>query len=203
MTTPAPLIERDAHGRPLPPPGIGPTSLKYAMIVPLVAVIVVIGYIVTNLGTGATQSKTTVPSIVKGSGLPVSAGLAFAPYVTSGEPPGDILAAIVLPAGGSAPRALHNSGGPTSFDRSLRFSSAASQAQLYTFFHRQMSARGWKIFSTGAPYGRPGLEILSQKGGSDSWFWIQGVTISPTKFAADGTQSTAVTVRLYQASEGA
>jgi len=188
MTTPAPLVERDAHGRPLPPPGIGPTSLKYAMIVPLVAAIVVIGYIVTNLGTGATQSKTTVPSIVKGSGLPVSAGLAFAPYVTSGEPPGDILA---------------NSGGPTSFDRSLRFSSAASQAQLYTFFHRQMSARGWKIFSTGAPYGRPGLEILSQKGGSDSWFWIQGVTISPTKFAADGTQSTAVTVRLYQASEGA
>ena len=75
MTTPAPLVERDAHGRPLPPPGIGPTSLKYAMIVPLVAAIVVIGYIVTNLGTGATQSKTTVPSIVKGSGLPVSAGL--------------------------------------------------------------------------------------------------------------------------------
>jgi hypothetical protein len=66
-----------------------------------------------------------------------------------------------------------------------------------------MAARGWKIFSTGAPYRRPGLEILSQKGGSDSWFWIQGVTISPTTFAADGAQSTVVTVRLYQASEGA
>jgi len=203
MTLSPPSVERDAHGRPLPPPGIAPTSLKYAMIVPIVALVVIVGYILANLGTGGTEAKSQAPAIVKGAGLPVAPGLAFAPYVTTGEPPNDILAAVVLPSGTSSPRALHNSGEPTSFDRSLSFTSPASQDQLYTFFHRQMTARGWKIFSTGAPVGRPGLQMLGQKGGSDSWFWIQGVTISPTQFSADGRQSTAVTVRLYQASEGA
>ena len=203
MTTPAPTVERDAHGRPLPPPGIAPTSLKYAMIVPLVALVVIVGYILANLGTGGSEAKDQVPAIIKGTGLPVEPGLAFAPYVTNGEPPDDILAAVVLPSGISAPTPLHDSGQPTSFDRSLEFTSNASQAQLYTFFRKQLTARGWKIFSTGAPVGAKGVQMLGQKGGSDSWFWIQGVTISPTTFAADGHQSTSVTVRLYQASEGA
>ena len=191
------------HGRPLPPPGIAPTSLKYAMIVPILALVVIVGYILANLGTGGTEAKSDVPAIVTGTGLPVEPGIAFAPYVTNGEPPSDILASVVLPAGTSTPQALHNSGEPTSFDRSLQFTSSASQAQLYTFFHKQMTARGWKIFSTGAPVGKPGVQMLGQKGGSDSWFWIQGVTISPTTFSADGHQSTSVTLRLYQASEGA
>ena len=203
MTNPTPTVERDAHGRPLPPPGIAPTSLKYAMIVPIVALIVIVAYILANLGTGGSEAKDEVPAIIKGAGLPVEPGLAFAPYVTNGEPPSDILASVVLPSGISAPKALHDSGQPTSFDRSLRFSSNASQAPLYTFFRKQLIGRGWKIFSTGAPVGSPGVQMLGQKGGSDSWFWIQGVTISPTTFSADGHQSTSVTVRLYQASEGA
>ena len=63
-----------------------------------------------------------------------------------------------------------------------------------------MKGRGWKIFSTGAPVGQKGVEILAQKGGSDSWYWLQGVVINPTIFAKDGTQSTRFTIRLYQAS---
>ena len=199
MTNPTPTVERDAHGRPLPPPGIAPTSLKYAMIVPIVALIVIVAYILANLGTGGSEAKDEVPAIIKGAGLPVEPGLAFAPYVTNGEPPSDILASVVLPSGISAPKALHDSGQPTSFDRSLRFSSNASQAQLYTFFRKQLIGRGWKIFSTGAPVGSPGVQMLGQKGGSDSWFWIQGVTISPPVDLGDGPPLSSLRRRLIDA----
>ena len=62
-----------------------------------------------------------------------------------------------------------------------------------------MAGQGWRIFSTGAPVGGPGVEILAQKAGSDSWYWEQGVVISPTTFKGS-TQSTTFTLRLYQAS---
>jgi hypothetical protein len=196
-------VARDSRGRPLPPPGVAPTSLRYALIVPIIAGVVILLYIVANIGTGGDKSIPDVPKIVKGAGLPVASGSPFEAYVTNGEPPSDILVAVVLPADTTKLRALHNRGMPTSFDRSLSFTTSASQAQVYTFFRKQMVGRGWRIFSTAAPVRSDGVQILAQKGGSDSWFWIQGVTISPTTFAGDGTQSTDVVLRLYQASEGA
>lgn len=196
-------IERDAKGRPLPPPGVGPTSLRFALIVPAIAMAVVLLYILANLGTGGRDAKAVIPKVVAGAGLPASPASPFAPYVTNGEPPVDILSAVVIPTETSTPQALHNRGMPTSFDREIRFTTAASQATVYTFFRRQMVGRDWKIFSTGAPVGSDGVQILAQRGGSDSWFWIQGATISPTRFTADGSQETTVTLRLYQASAGA
>jgi len=199
-----PQIERDSKGRPLPPPGVSPTSLKWAAIVPIVALIVLGFFIIINSLDGPTKvTAPPAPRLQKTSGLTVAAGSPLARFVVAGEPPVDILNSVVIPQGMALTGTPHTGGNATSFDTKLVYSSPASAQALYTFFFDELKARGWKIFSTGAPVGAPGVEILAQKAGTDSWYWEAGVIISPTKFDTQNHQSTKVTLRLYQASSDA
>ena len=189
--------------RPLPPPGIHPTSIKWAAIVPGVALLMLGVVIVINVLTAPGPDPAPSPRLKQVSGLVTSPTPPFKALVFAGEPPDEIVAAAVVPVGAVQVDLPHTGGEATSYDRSIVFESPASSQALYTYFTAQMKGRGWKIFSTGKPAHAPGVEILSQRGGSDSWFWEQGVDISPTTFSKDGTlQTTRFTIRLYQASMG-
>jgi hypothetical protein len=205
MATETPItIERDRRGRPLPPPGVAPTSLKWAAIVPVAALIVLALFIIVNsMDSPERPPLAPVPKIQKASGLTVKAGSPFTPFIVAGEPPPDILNTLVIPTGVTLIRTPHTGGSATSFDHTLVYSSPASAQSLYTFFHNELRSRGWRIFSSGPPVNHPGVEMLAQKAGSDSWYWEAGVIVSPTKFKTDGSQSTEVTIRLYQASSDA
>ena len=204
LDTSAPDVERDRHGRPLPPPGIAPTSLRWALVVPLLAVAMLAIVILINVADApGPPPASTIPKVSSTVGLTVSPINPFTPEVSAGEPVPDILNAVVIPAPATSLGSVPTGGEPTSFDGAFRYSSPASQGALYSFFHQEMSGRGWKIFSVGAPAGSKGIEILAQKAGSDGWFWEQGVVIHPTRFAANGKQATIFTVRLYQASADA
>ena len=196
-----PPVDRDAKGRPLPPPGVSPTSLKYAAIVPIVAVVMMVIVIAINVTTSSTpQTKAALlPHLQASSGLTAAPGSPFSSYVVAGEPTSDILSAVAIPSGVTFVGSPQTGGEATSFDKSLVYGSSASSGSLYTFFHQELAANGWKIFSTGAPVGHPGVEMLAQKAGSDGWYWEAGVIISPTTFHGS-TQSTTFTYRLYQAS---
>jgi len=187
--------------RPLPPPGMNPTSLRLAAIVPLSAVIMLVIVILINILTadGPPTAKVS-PKLQSVSGLSPSPRSPFAALVFAGEPPDDILNSVVSPLGALEVGTPHTGGSATSYDRSIVFSSPASSQALYTFFFEQMKGRGWKIFSTGAPVRQKGVEILAQRGGTDGWYWEQGVVISPTTFPTPGTQTTTFSIRLYQAS---
>ncbi len=196
-----PQIERDKRGRPLPPPGVAPTSLKMALVVPVFAVLMLGVVIAINVVTSDTPpAKSVVPIAGSSAGLTVSLINPFAPLVAAGEPPDDILNSVVIPNGSTQIRQIHTGGQATSFDAAFLYSTTSSQGSLYSFFHAQIAARGWKIFSTGAPAGGKGVEILAQKAGTDGWYWEEGVIIHPTTFNAQNQQSTTYTIRLYQAS---
>ena len=186
--------------RPLPPPGINPTSIKWAAIVPLVAVVMLGLVIFLNILTAKGPDPSPSPGLNQVGNLTVNPTPPFAALVTAGEPPPDIVNSIVVPQGAVQVELPHTGGNVFSFDRKIVFESPASSQALYNFFQAQMKGRQWKIFSTGKPANAPGVEILSRRGGSDSFFWLQGVDISPTTFSKDGgAQSTRFTLRLYQA----
>jgi hypothetical protein len=204
VETPQPTVERDKKGRPLPPPGIAPTSYKMALVVPLVAVVLLVIVILINvLDAPGPQQKTVIPKLTGNTGLTVSPVNPFVPLVAAGEPPADILNAVVVPDPAISLGSIPVGGEPTSFDAAFKYSSTASQGALYSFFHQEISGHGWKIFSIGPPTGSKGIEILAQKAGSDGWYWEEGVVIHPTSFGANGVQTTTFQVRLYQASADA
>ena len=188
--------------QPLPPAGIRPTGLRYAAIVPLCAALMLIIVIVINVATSSGPAAPKVsPKLQSVSGLSPAPVDPFTKLVYMGEPPDNILDSVVVPTTAVEIGLPYTGGNATSYDRTITFTSSASTQALYTFFYQQIEGRGWKIFSTGAPVGTKGVEILAQKAGTDSWYWEQGVVIHNTVFGANGSQSTTFSVRLYQASE--
>jgi hypothetical protein len=197
-------VERDRRGRPLPPRGIGPTSMKWALIVPLLAVAMLVVVILINVVDAPGPPPISItPKISSSLGLTVSPSNPFKPIVALGEPPTEILSSVVLPSPAHLRSRVATGGEATSFDASFKYRSSSSQGALYSFFSQEMAARGWKIFSVGAPTGSKGVEILAQRAGSDGWFWEEGVVIHPTSFSQHAGQSTSFTIRLYQASSDA
>lgn len=204
LETPPSHVEHDRHGRPLPPPGIAPTSLKWALVVPLVAVVMLVIVVLINVADApGPPPATVIPKVGSLGGLTVSPVNPFVPQVTAGEPVPDILNSVVIPSPATSLGSVPTGGSATSFDAAFRYTSPASQGSLYSFFSVEMKAHGWKIFSVGKPVSSKGIEILAQKAGSDGWYWEQGVVIQPTVFSSTGTQSTTFKVRLYQASADA
>jgi hypothetical protein len=173
-----------------------------AAIVPICAVVMLLIVIVINIATAEPPAPTTAqPKLGKVSGLSPATVNPFTALIVAGEPPDDILNAVVIPAGSTQTAIPLVGGDPTGFDHTIDFTSPASEQALFTFFDREMAGHGWKVFSTGAPVGQKGIEVLAQKGGSDGWYWEQGVVVNPTTFGADGAQTTHFSVRLYQASD--
>jgi hypothetical protein len=202
VETPLEAIERDRRGNPLPPPGTRPTSLKWAMIVPLCAVGMLVLFIgINSIDSPGRPPATTIPALSSTLGLTVSPVNPFEPLIVSGEPPPDVLNSVVLPSPSTQVASLPTGASPSSFDASFLYSSTSSQGALYSFFHTEMAGHGWRIFSVGTPVNQKGIEILAQKSGTDGWFWEEGVIIHPTKFSPSSTQSTRFTIRLYQASQ--
>jgi hypothetical protein len=194
----------DRPAKPLPPTGIQPTKIWLAAVVPILAVGMLVIVIVINIATAEPPAASSkIPKLEKVSGLTTSSINPFVPLVAAGEPPTDVLNQIVLPEGASKSASPASPGSATSFDQTLAFTSPASEQAIYSFFDHEMTNRGWKVFSTGKPANAQGVEVLGQRAGSDGWYWVQGVVVSPTTFSKDGTQSTHFSVRLYQASDDA
>ena len=198
------LLDNDRPAKPLPPAGIQPTKIWLAAVVPLLAVGMLVIVIVINIVTAEPPAASSkIPKLEKVSGLSASSINPFVPLVAAGEPPSDVLSRVVLPEGAITSAHRSSPGSATSFDQTLTFTSPASEQAIYSFFDREMASRGWKVFSTGKPANAPGVEVLGQRAGSDGWYWVQGVVVSPTTFSKDGAQSTLFSVRLYQASDDA
>jgi hypothetical protein len=194
------IDERPA--KPLPPPGFAPTKMWMAAIVPLCAVVMLAVIIIINIATAEPPAAVAPsPKLEKVSGLSPSTTNPFVPLVVAGEPPGDVLGSVVIPAGSIQTAIPQVGGDPTGFDHTIDFTSPASEQAIYSYFDHEMTGRGWKVFSKGAPANQPGVEVLAQRAGSDGWYWEEGVVVSPTAFGANGSQSTRYSVRLYQASE--
>ncbi len=198
------LLDDQRPTKPLPPKGIQPTKIWLAAIVPILAVGMLLIVIVINIATAEPPAATSkIPKLEQVSGLTASSVNPFVPLVAAGEPPNDVLSRLVIPEGVTKGAHPLSPGSATSFDQTLEFTSTASEQAIYSFFDHEMTNRGWKVFSTGKPANASGVEVLGQRAGSDGWYWVQGVVVSPTTFSKDGTQSTHFSVRLYQASDDA
>ena len=188
--------------KPQVPAGVHPTSLKWAAIVPLAAVIMLTLFIAINaLFPDPKQATVVLPKIEKITGLHTNPIPAFTHYVVNGIPPANIVDSVVIPQEASFTGEINTGGEAASYDRSLGYSASAAEGALYSYFHTVMTAEGWKIFSISAPTGSQGVELLAQKAGDDGFYWEEGVVIHPTTFASNGAQSTSFNVRLYQAAE--
>ena len=194
---PRPLrLERVTPSKPKPPLTTT-TSILPAAAVLGVAVLMLAIFMFINLVTDqGVSTTTTIPVIVGGVSVDHSSTL-LANCESPGTLPSNIVGGVIVPVTtrSRGPFQMPNSGAGD-FDCYRPLATASSASALLGFYRAQLEARGWALFSSGASNGAP--QYLFQKAGSDTFYWIIGITVDT---GASSTTSTAWTFRIYQNSE--
>lgn len=171
------------------------TSIWPAAAVLGIAVVMLVVFMLINLVSDQSVTTTTTLPVVVGGLQSQPTGALLANCRQPGTPPSNIVSAFVVPANTRANGAFHlPNDGAGDFDCYRSFITKATPGQLLGYYASQLGARGWNLFSQGSSTGSP--QDLFQKAGSDTFYWILGVTVNSTK---DG--ETNWTFRIYQNSE--
>lgn len=162
---------------PTKPPLTTTTSILPAMTVLLIAVVTLVGFMVLNLVANPRVSTTTTIPIVVG-GLATQKGSTLLQGCQQpGNPPSNISGALMVPVGTHANGATqHPNGGAGDFDCFRSLLTRATSGEILGYYSAHLEALGWSLFSQGSSSG--GAQILFQKAGSDTFYWIVGVTIN-------------------------
>lgn len=174
---------------PLRPPSARGVSMRPAMVVLGLAVLILALFITLGVVTStrvAPVRTSAAPSRVPGSSLrAVPAADPLAPIIGDGQPPSDVLNGVFVPAGSVRLSSANNSASAGQYDKAVTLRSTASQGALLTFFDNDMRLEGWQVFDKGPALHDPGaLEVLGKIAGSDGYYWEMGATVSATSFGA-------------------
>ncbi|HEY6474310.1 MAG TPA: hypothetical protein VIY26_15560 [Acidimicrobiales bacterium] len=201
-------LDEPADAEPVRPPTPGGFSIRPAMIVLglgvlIIAVFVTLGLVSTH--PPAPVKTTGAPAKVPGTPLRSEpAALALTPIIVQGEPPTNIINAVTLPTGAVRISHQNNAAGSGQYDAQITLRSTHTQGALLTFYAAEMHQLGWQVFDKGAAANDPNaLEVLGKLAGTDGYYWELGATISPTTFGhgAPPTGDTDFTIRLLQQSD--
>jgi hypothetical protein len=176
------------------PPLTTTTSILPAMAVLGIAVVTLVVFLVINVIANPTVKRattTTIPIVVGSLDTQVGSTL-LTGCQQAGNPPSDIANALFVPVhtAGTAPT-LHPNGGAGDYDCLRSLATTASPGAILKYYGAQLQARGWSLFSQGSSTNSP--QSLFQKAGSDTFYWIVGITIT----ARHGDR-TDWTYRIYQ-----
>ena len=191
---------------PVRPPTPGGISMRPAMIVLGLAVLILVVFVTIGILSShppAPVTRSTSPIPVPGVTVPTeSTASQLSPIVEAGEPPTNIRNAVFVPVGSIRLSHRDNSGEAAQFDSQVSFRSDDSQGTLLAFFAAEMKAQGWRVFDRGpAGANNPGaLEVLGKLAGSDGYYWEMGAVIEATTFGAGGPAhgQTDYPIRLFQ-----
>jgi hypothetical protein len=195
----------DGGGEPLRPPARGGVSIRPAMVVLGLAVLILAVFVTIAIVTSQSPApvKTdTAPRAVPGTAIrAVAAADALTPIISSGQPPNNIINAVDMPVG--AVRVAHQNNAVDSgqYDSQITVRSDDSQGALLNFYAADLKWAGWQVFDRGPAANDPtATEVLGKLAGTDGYYWEIGVTIPPTTFGSGAPAGgwTNITIRLLQ-----
>jgi hypothetical protein len=195
-TAPMVVTAPDGGEPPRPPPRPR-VSMRPAMIVPGIGLLILVLFIGAEFLTSnpVQQTKTSTRAFsVPGTPLRAMPAVHDLGVITvSGQPPGNIINAVSVPEGATPTSYKNNSNAAQGYDAQITLRADESEAALDNFYKMDMKKQGWQVISTGpADHVTGGLEVLGKKAGSDGFYWELGAVISPTSFGA-GTPATGAT----------
>jgi hypothetical protein len=194
--------------RPQRPAAPGGISMRPAMVVLGLAVLILVVFVTIGIVTSQSPQpakRASAPSAVSGTSLQAeSATHLLSPIAIGGEPPQNIVNSVSVPVGSVRLSHQNNAAGSGQYDAQVTFRSDSSQAALLSFFAADMKQQGWQVFDKGPAADDPGaLEVLGKLAGTDGYYWEMGATIAATTFGPGAPPHgwTHFTVRLFQQSD--
>ncbi len=168
---------------PQRPPVRGGVSMRPAMIVLGLAVLIIVLFVGLALATSSQPApvhrNAGVQAVVGSSLKATPAATALAPIVSQGQPPANIVNAVDIPVGAVRTSHLNNAGQSGQYDSQVSLRSDASQGALLAFYASDMKSQGWQVFDRGPAANDPhALEVLGKLAGTDGYYWEMGVTVA-------------------------
>ncbi|MFZ0665452.1 MAG: hypothetical protein WAM97_06830 [Acidimicrobiales bacterium] len=208
LDEPSTIDPLDADPMSAPPKGMPGPSVKLALIVVAIAVVIVVLGLFAQGFESSNPSESAPSSVATAKGSPIKAIPArsdLSPLIQSGEPPDDIVNAVVLPVGSQPGTVIDNTLAAEGYDEQRLFTLNEPEQKIISFYEAELPAEGWHVQSKGTPHNQTGFEVLAQRAGSDGYYWEIGAVISPTTFPASGPDAksglTKFEIRLYQESD--
>jgi hypothetical protein len=208
----APVLDRPPEPPSRPP---GPTARPAAIVLAVIAVVFLTGFLADLLSSGSSRSaqapaqRQAQPVPGTGGLVPEAATHVLAPIVTPGDPPADILGAVVVPVGTQDVPHSAVQRGLGLYDASVAVEVPASEAAVISFLRTELGAGRWTIKSSSPAQGGT-YRIIAQHPASDGYEWELGATLSPTTFTSSvpgmsvpKSGVTPLTLRLFAISDAA
>jgi hypothetical protein len=204
--TEAPLSNGRHDVLPVRPPSRRGTSMRLAMIVPGLGLLILFIFIGAEaLSPPSGNVANPKPITVVAGGLHGVAGTSALRAITvAGEPPGNIVGDVSVPAGSVVVSHVNNTAAVGQYDAQVVLRVGATQGALQRFYAVALKEQGWQVFSQGpASHDPGGIEVLGKQAGSDGFYWELGAIVQPTTFGvgAPATGETHFTLRLFQVPE--
>ncbi len=186
-------------------PRLGPALV----VVGLAVLISVAGAIFAFVGTNGPPASAAHPGVKVGNtGLSVASAAAdFKAVTRGGEPPKDVLSALVVPAGSRLTGAARVGGGVELYDAQVTIRVDTKPASVETFYRDELRSLGWTNRTTSATAGN-GTEILGEHASSDGFYWEVGIdvnraptSLSPALGGASVGEASTVELRLFEVNE--
>ncbi len=172
--------------RPGRPPG--PSAKPAAVVFGIILLLFLVGFLVDELTSAphATPSGHATPSSrpVPGTGGLVAqpASSVLGPLSTAGQPPANVVSALVVPRGTAVVPGSASQQGLGLYDATVHVQVPAAEEAVITFVRTELGAGRWHVLSAGPR--AQGYQIVAQHPGSDGYEWEVGFTVSPTTFTS-------------------
>lgn len=199
----------ESHGRAAVFAG-GRPKLGPALVVLAIAIVISgAGAIFALVGTNGPPAPAVHPGVAVGhTGLSVASATGdFKTVTNGGEPPSDVLSAIVVPAGSRLTNAARVGGGLELYDSQVMIRVDAKPSRIVAFYEDELRSLGW-IDRTTSPAASNGTELLAEHASDDGYYWELGVVVnrattslSPALGGASVAPTSSVELRLFEVND--
>ncbi len=150
------------------------------VVLGLGAALAIGGFLLSAFSSGPQATTSGTGVLAAAAGLrAASAHGAIATIASAGEPPGDIVDALVVPSGSTVTGHAREDRGVAQFDRSVTLDAPASASRVVAFYRTELKRAGWHVAGADATADGRGTRIFATRAGADGYYWEVGVTVEP------------------------
>jgi hypothetical protein len=145
-----------------------------------VAVVAIGGVALALAGSGGKQAGGASLGRLRGVAMAARAGKPILQRVsTNGEPPSDVVAAIVVPDGTTVTSAKRPGPAISLYSATVHLAVSYDASQVVTFFRRELAHDHWSVLAVDSTASGNGTQIFAKIPSSDGYYWEIGVVVNP------------------------
>jgi hypothetical protein len=171
----------------------------------VVAVVALGGFLLAALSSSSKPPPAPIGKIAGANVAAASASSFIAKIAVAGEPPPNVIDAIVVPADSTLSSTHRQPENLELFAGSITLSAPDQASDLLTFYRLELAHEKWKLTRTDATANGKGSELFATIAGSDGFYWELEVivessnpSVSPALGGDDATVSSSVSLQLVE-----